>query len=143
METRIIEVNGIKLEVDLRTATQISTYKIGDKVRVLVKQYTDYKSYPGIIVGFDNFTNRPTIIVAYIDASKYSGDPLQFSYINKDNIDTEIAPMLDDFIALDKSNILELMDMIHAKKLQELKEIENKKEYFLKYFNSYFEQINK
>lgn len=90
---RIIEINGIKVEVDLRTAKRVESFKVGDPVKFLRKEYNDtFKSCPGVIVGFDEFQNRPTIIVAYIDAS-YSKTDLQFAYINKDSKDQEIAPM--------------------------------------------------
>lgn len=38
---KIVEINGIKMEVDMRHAKTIDTYKIGDRVKVLVKQYSD------------------------------------------------------------------------------------------------------
>ena len=34
---RVIEINGIKVEVDLRTAKQINQYKVGDNVKLLIK----------------------------------------------------------------------------------------------------------
>ncbi|MFB3926753.1 MAG: hypothetical protein ACE14T_11935 [Syntrophales bacterium] len=140
-EKRIIEVNGVKLEVDLRYAKQVDTYKVGDPVRVLVKKYSDnFYSYPGMIVGFDNFKERPTIIVAYLDTSAYSSDPLKFVHINKDTKEEEIAPMVDDFIALEKSAILENLDRLILKKEEETREMKAKKEYFLKYFGAYFKE---
>lgn len=57
----IVEINGIKLEVDLRTAKRVEEYKVGDMVKVLKKEYGDsYKSYAGMIVGFDAFVALPT-----------------------------------------------------------------------------------
>jgi hypothetical protein len=136
---RIIEINGIKLEVDLRHAKRVDTFCVGDKVRVLVKRYNDsFYSYAGMIVGFDNFTERPTIIVAYIESGSYNSDPLKFVYINKDSKDVEIAAMVDDFIAVEKSVILDQMDKAIAKSQQEILEMEARKAYFLKYFGAYF-----
>ena len=40
-EKRIIEVNGIKMEVDLRNAKRIDQFKVGDSVKVLVKSYSE------------------------------------------------------------------------------------------------------
>ena len=67
---KIIEINGIKMEVDLRTAktTRVDLYKAGDRVKLLRKEYSEFKVYPGVIVGFDDFENRPAIVVAYVDA---------------------------------------------------------------------------
>ena len=88
---KLIEVNGVKLEVDMRYAKKVEQYRVGDKVKVLIKKYSDTStSHIGVIVGFDNFEQRPTIIVAYIE-SDYSGTKLNFVHINKDTKDVEIA----------------------------------------------------
>ena len=50
-EKKIVEVNGIKLEVSLTTDKRIDEYKIGDNVKILMKRYSGaFDSYPGIIV---------------------------------------------------------------------------------------------
>lgn len=50
---RIITVNGIKMEVDLRQAKVVDNYRVGDMVKVLNKEYNDsYKVYPGIVTDF-------------------------------------------------------------------------------------------
>ena len=70
-QTAIVEVNGIKLEVDLRTAKRIDQLTdqltIGSRVKCLVKQYSDFKTVPGVVVGFEPFEKLPTIVVAYLD----------------------------------------------------------------------------
>ena len=38
-EKRIIDINGMKMEVDLRTAKRIDTFKVGDNVKVLATEY--------------------------------------------------------------------------------------------------------
>lgn len=78
-EKKIIEIGGVKLELDMRTGktTQIDTFKVGDNVKVLIKEYDSYKSYAGVIVGFDNFKERPTIIVAYLKMG-YSEADIKF-----------------------------------------------------------------
>ena len=38
---KTIEINGVKLEIDLRTAKRVDTFKIGDNVKVLKKEYGD------------------------------------------------------------------------------------------------------
>jgi hypothetical protein len=138
-EKRIIEINGIKMEIDLRHAKRVDTFKVGDKVRVLVKSYGDtFNTYAGMIVGFDNFKERPTIIVAYIEPGAYSADPLKFVNINQDTKDVEITAMSDDFIAADKSSIIDRMDKIILDHQQKIQEMEARKSYFLKYFDAYF-----
>jgi hypothetical protein len=39
-EKTIIEVSGVKLEVDLRQARRIEEIRIGDRVKVLTKDYS-------------------------------------------------------------------------------------------------------
>ena len=66
-EKTIIEINGVKMEIDLRQATVVENFKVGDKVKVLIKTYNDsFQSHVGTIVGFDAFKERPTIILAYL-----------------------------------------------------------------------------
>lgn len=142
-EKRVIEINGIKMEIDLRHAKRVDMFKVGDKVRVLVKNYSGFVSYAGIIVGFDAFKERPTIIVAYVEPDAYSSNPLKFVYINQDSKDVEITAMTDDFIAADKSVIIDQMDKTILKHEQEIEEMKAKKAYFLKYFGVYFSTENK
>ena len=38
-EKRIIEINGVKLEVDLSQARVVENYRIGDNVKILQNEY--------------------------------------------------------------------------------------------------------
>jgi hypothetical protein len=139
--TRMIEIGGVKMEIDPRHAKKVESYKVGDKVRVLIKSYGEtYQSHSGMIVGFDNFKERPTIIVAYIDESAYQSSPLKIVFINKDSTDLEIAPMVDDFIAIEKSNVLEEFDKCIRQEEEKIRDLQTKRAYFLKYFNCYFNE---
>ena len=52
---RIIEINGVKLEVDMSTAKKIDEYRVGDNVKVLKKDYSgNYDVLAGVIVEFVN-----------------------------------------------------------------------------------------
>ena len=65
---KIVEISGIKLEIDERTARTVEQYKVGDRVRVLVKSYGDnYSIYPGVIAGFAAFTQLPSIELMYLE----------------------------------------------------------------------------
>jgi hypothetical protein len=69
---KIIEINGVKFEVDGRTATlrQIDTIRIGARVKVLKKKYgDDYEVHHGVVVGFEPFKEAPTFIIAYIETT--------------------------------------------------------------------------
>lgn len=80
-DKRVIEIDGVKIEVDLRSAKRIDTFKVGDNVKVLCKEYNgDFKVKPGIITDFANFKEKPTIIVAVLDES-YSGVSINFVHI--------------------------------------------------------------
>ena len=137
-ETRIIEVNGVKLEVDLRNAKRIDNFRVGDSIKVLLKTYSDYKSYIGVIVGFDNFEKHPTIVIAYLDV-EYSSASIRFAYYNSDSKDIEIAPVNNYDIPHSKVSVLDMMDRDINKKEEELRDMKSKREYFLNMFGKYFE----
>ena len=66
-EKRIIDINGMKMEVDLRTAKRIDTFKVGDNVKVLATEYNGTHSIkPGVITDFAMFKDLPTIVVAVL-----------------------------------------------------------------------------
>lgn len=139
-EKRIIEVGGVKLEVDLRYAKQIESYKVGDNVKVLLKEYSDtFKSYPGVIVGFDNFVQRPTIVIAYLNMG-YDKAEVKFLYLTVDSKDAEICPMIGDELAVNKISAVQMLDRDIERKEQELQELKRRKDYFLQNFGRYFEK---
>jgi len=141
---KIIEINGVKLEVDMREAREISSYKVGDKVKLLVKEYSSYQPYFGTIVGFDNFQNLPTITVAYLKTD-YNGADIKFAYINAKSSDkdsnfvAEICPARDVDAVLEKGTIVEQFDKQILKAREQVNELERKKKFFLDNFGKYFE----
>lgn len=139
-EKTIVEINGIKLEVDLRTAKKVDEYKVGDMVKVLKKEYSDsYTSYPGMIVGFDAFVALPTIIVAYLE-SKYGSYKIEFVYLNAKTEEIEICHTDSLDMAVDKATVITMMDEEITKKSEEIKDLQRKKDYFTANFNRYFEE---
>ena len=137
MAKEIVEVNGIKIEVDMDTARRVEHYRIGDKVKLLKKEYQAYRSYPGIIVGFDAFKERPTIVVCYLDVS-YSETKVAFAYINSETEDIEMAPMLNAEADLDKADAVGKLDSAINTKQAEVDELKRKRAYFLDNFNKHF-----
>lgn len=136
---QIIEVNGVKLEVDLRSAKKIEHFKVGDRVKVLVKKYSDsFSVHFGMIVGFDAFTELPTIIVAYLE-STYNELPLKFVYINSKNKDSQICMADNSDLGLQKCDILGEFNKKQAKLEEELRDLEIKRKYFVDMFGRYFE----
>ncbi len=136
---RIVEINGVKLEVDMRDAKTIDSYQVGQNVRVLVKEYGDkYKVHAGVIIGFDEFENLPTISVAYLEIG-YDGVEVKFVYINSEIKDVEIAPAYDlEDIRFKKSDVLEKFHKQIEKRKEDIKDIERKRTYFEKCFEDYF-----
>lgn len=136
---KIIEINGIKLEVDMRTAKRIEQYRVGDKIKVLVKTYSDsFESYPGVIAGFDMFEQRPSITVAYIKQS-YASASLEFRVINKDSKDIEICSAQDYDLSYEKGDVINNFNREIEKKRNEILDIEAKKNYFIEKFGKHFE----
>ena len=97
MDTKkIIEVNGVKMELDARTASvsSVDTYRVGDSVTLLLSEQSygsakSTKALPGVSVDFANFTGNPTIIVCYL-TDDYNPE-LKMAYINKENSENQIV----------------------------------------------------
>ena len=136
----IVEINGIKMEVDLRHATVVhQDIRVGSKVKLLVKStYGSPEVYPGVVVGFEPFKELPTIIVAYISRS-YSNLGLQFAYVNKASTDKyDMVPSVDDELPVEKNDVLAQFDRDLETKRAEVATIQAKRDFFLKHFNMYF-----
>jgi len=142
-QTTIIEVNGVKLEVDLRTAKRIDQLAIGSRVKCLVKSgYSggDFSTYPGVIVGFDPFPSKPTINVAYLDTS-YGGG-LKFKSFNSETKDFEVIADIDNnALEIDKGDVLRKMDREIDSKALELQKLQEQRAYFLAHFGRYFSDM--
>ena len=141
-QTTIIEINGVKLEVDLRTAKRVDTLRIGDRVKCLVKGYGGSMStHAGIVVGFEPFPSLPTIVVAYLDTG-YSSGTLKFQTFNSETKDFEVVADIDNnALEVDKGHILAQFDRDASKKRQELDDIEAKRAFFMAHFGRYFEAL--
>ena len=141
MAKTIIEINGVKMEVDMRHAKRIDTLAVGDRVKVLVKTYSDYKVHAGVIIGFEPFKVLPTIIVCYIEDG-YGSDGIKFVHYNAQSKDVEVVKAIDDDSAdLVKADVLATLDRKITLKLNEIADLEHKKEYFLRNFQSYWQPV--
>jgi hypothetical protein len=137
-QTKIVEIGGVKLEVDLRYCRTIEHFVIGQNVKVLKKGYSSYDIYSGVIVSFDNFVNMPTIIVACLKTDSYEPDIFLVN-INSATTDVEIVPMATDEILFDKKYLLEKFDQHIMKKQGEIDDIKAKRQYFVDRYNTAFE----
>jgi len=144
MTKTIIEVNGVKMEVDLRHAKRVDELRVGDRVKVLVKNYASYAVYAGTVIGFEPFSKLPTIIVAYIEMSYGKEGNIKFVHFNAETKDIEIIKAIDDdCLDLSKADAINSFDRMIAAKQAEIEEIERKKAYFLNHFQAYWEPLVK
>ena len=138
--TKIIEINGVKFEVDGRTATmrEISNVKVGSKVKVL----KDDTVYHGTVIGFDPFPDKPVVIICYISEGSYWSSPsLQFLYYKHDSKEKVVVSPDDDGPSLEKESVVLQFDKEIEKKRREIEELEDKKDYFLRNFASYWQAL--
>ena len=134
-----IEINGVKLEVDLRTAKKVDVFKIGDNVKVLKKEYGEYKVYSGVIVDFVAFKDLPAIVVAYFQQD-YNSVGIKFETITKDSTDIEIAPCLPCELKINKDRVIDRFNFEIDAQQHKVDELKAKRDYFIKNFAKFFEE---
>lgn len=137
-----VEINGVKMEIDTRHARKIETLRVGSRVKVLVKSYGDsFNVYPGIIVGFDEFRELPTITACYLDIG-YPKAELKFVAFNAQTKNVEIVAAVDhDELELSKSDVLSRLDREVESKRREITELEQHRAFFLAHFAAYFSGV--
>lgn len=141
-EKQIIEINGIKMEVDLRYAKVIDNYKVGDHVKVLIKRYSDsYSTFSGIIVEFNQFQMLPTIVVCYADID-YSKAEIKFISINSQTKDCEIVHMSEVEKMEGRGRAVDMLNASVVKAQAELAELERKRDYFIENFDRHLVALN-
>ncbi|RIJ00256.1 hypothetical protein DXK93_27225 [Achromobacter sp. K91] len=138
MSNPIVEINGVKLELDQRTATatRIDTLRIGSKVKVLKKEYSDFRVHAGVVVGFEAFQALPTIIIAYLK-NGYGENPVDFISLNAQTKDVEVmATEESELMDLQQEAILKTLDRNIESKRAELAKAEQHRELFVKHFGA-------
>jgi len=138
---RIVEVGGIKLEIDERTARTIEQYRVGEPVKCLVQAYGDkYDLYPGVIIGFADFAELPTIEVMYANTTFNATDPFIIKAINAKTTGIEIAPMQELELLMDRQGMMVKFDAAIRKMETDLSDMMAKREYFDTHFAAVFER---
>lgn len=137
-EKRTVTINGIKFEVDMRTAVRVDQFQVGDNIKILDKTYSGATIKEGVIVDFLNFKELPTIQVAYFDNS-YSGAEIKFLNINEETKDYEILPSNPHEFGIEKNKVVEKMQLEIQNKLNAADEMKHKLDWFLKFYGKYFE----
>ena len=143
MDKRIIEINGVKIEVDLREATAVETMRVGDAVRVLVKGYASaYTAHDGVVVGFDQFKNLPTITIAYAIVD-YSGADVKFIHWNSATENTEVIRADEGArAAFNKEDAYRALDKSVAKAETDLSAARAKRDYFMEHIGKAWEAVS-
>lgn len=136
---REIEIDGVKVAVDMRTVKKIDVYRVGDNVKVLKKSYDTYKTYSGVIVDFVNFKELPAIVVAYFNQD-YSGTSIEFETITKDTKNIEIAPCLPHELSINKNRVIDKFNYEIEQQQHKVDELKAKRDYFLENFGKFFEE---
>lgn len=143
--TKIIEINGVKFEVDARTATmkQIANVKLGARVKVMVPSYGDQVTvHHGVVVGFEPFQNNPVIIVAYLTDAYSSAPEIKFLYFTAKSKESIVISDEDDRQAIARDQVVEAIDKKIAKLQAEITDLEDRKTYFLKNFKTYWHALS-
>ena len=137
-ERRIVEINGVKIEVDMRTAKRVDSFRVGDNVKVLDKDYNGYKVKPGIIVDFAEFSELPTMVIAVFEEGSWSSSPsISFIHYNKNTAEEkniEIVLSSEDEIKVSRDSVVEKFEREIQKKKNEWQDLQNQLEYFKKHF---------
>lgn len=136
-DKRMIEIDGVKIEVDLRSAKRIDTFRVGDNVKVLCKEYNNqFKVKPGIITDFANFKEKPTIVVAVFNEGSWSSTPsIEFIHIWEGMEEKyEIVFASDEDLKLTKDGVVEKFEREIQKKRNEAQDLQNQLDYFKKHF---------
>ena len=136
---REIEIDGVKVAVDMRTVKKIDVYRVGDNVKVLIKSYDTYHTYSGVIVDFVNFKELPAIVVAYF-IQDYSSTSIDFVTITKDTKDIEIAPCLPHELSINKNRVIDKFNYEIEQQQHKVDELKAKRDYFLENFGKFFEE---
>jgi hypothetical protein len=135
---RVIEINGIKMEVDLSTAKRIDEFKVGDNIKVLKKNGSNYDVLAGVIIQFVNFKELPTIQIA-VFKQDYWGSKIEFINFNEQTQDVEIALCSEHELRLEKNSVIDKFNNEINKKQGEVDDLKAKRDWFVEYFAKYFE----
>ena len=138
--TRIIEIEGVKIEVDLRTAKRIDHLQVGSRVKVLTKTYSGHQVHPGVVVGFEPFEKLPTIVIAYLEVD-YSKVDLKFLHFNANTKEIEVIAAVDDPLDFDRDRVRSFFDRARAKLDRAIEENEMRRQYFEQNFKQFWAPV--
>lgn len=136
-----VEINGLILEFDEKMLLK-QEIKVGDSIQLLVEEYSTPKLYKGVVIQILPFyPEQPAVEVMYIEES-YNSFEIKRKLItpNEDSKD-KIIKSDGTFLPFTKDRAIDMLDRVIANKQNDYQEALDKKEYFLKYYNKYFNEI--
>lgn len=135
---QVVEINGIKMEIDTRLAKRVDQFRVGDRVKVLKKDQfgKGHKVFSGVIAGFEMFKSLPTIIIAYIEVG-YNEAKIQTVYYNSNSEDVEIVVDSSESLPIEKGTVLASIDREIEKKQAEINDLMYKRRYFIEMFGKF------
>lgn len=139
-----IEVNGMVLEFDEKLLLK-QEIRVGDNVQVLKKEYSSYQCYAGVVTQLLPFNNKPAMEIMYLETSYISCEIKKLVIVQgEDGADApKVVKMDDKFLPFTKERCIDLLQSNITKREHELEEAKLKLEYFMTYFNHYFDEIQK
>ena len=136
----VVEINGVAVEFDEKLIIK-QEIKVGDPVQLLKKDYSDYKLYKGVVTQILPFSDKPVVEVMYIEEG-YSSFNIKTAVIT-DGQDSgmKIVRVDNEFLPFTKDRAIDMLDTKIKEAEHALQDAKDKKEYFLKYYNKYFREI--
>lgn len=137
-KNKTIELNEAMVKIGLKKEEAINNYKVGNYVKLLIKDIFDFESYPGRIVGIYYSNDEPIIVVAYL---KQPFDRFNISYIEicPSSEDTKIEPLNDWDFPIERLSMLKRFKIEILSKEQEVTEMKSNVKRFEQIFDEYFE----
>lgn len=138
MNKKVVEINGSKFEVDMDSAERIDTFKVGDNVKLFSRQYGESQIFSGVILGFYNFKNLPTIQVAYFENSFSVDGSIKFVNINSETKDFELLPANSYEAHFDRDGVMDSLNRKIEEATANVRDLKAKKAWFMKYYGKVF-----
>jgi hypothetical protein len=139
---RIVEIDGVKIEVDLRTVKVIDHYKVGDPVQILHPgEGYGCGIKAGVIVGFCDFNENSAIEIIELDADYTGVNFKTLTVVSGQKNNVQIAPYDKYQGLISQADVVTRFDREIQKKELELADLKLKKKYFIDDFAKAFERI--
>jgi hypothetical protein len=143
VEVQTYLIQGTSFEISKQPNESPTRFvRIGDRVKVMIKGYSAWETYVGVVASFDNYKDLPTFNIVYVDAS-YSKAEIKTIPYNEESVNVKVSfpdPNAKE-LDIDKESILSKFDrQIEAKK-NELTDLYYMRSYFDKNFGKIFSGV--